>query len=408
MACLQPLVDLVEKAGGREPSLIGADQQRQILGHEACLDGADHDLFQRLGEAGKLGIVVELGAMLEPAGPGEDRRRCVGRRRSPLLMLPVVAGDGAVRGFREHGLAVRRHQHARHQPERAEALRHGVGLHVAVVVLARPHIAAGPFQRRSHHVVDQPVLVSEPAPLELLAELSLIHLGEDILEAPVIGLEDRVLGGEIDRIVAHQPVIQARTREVADRIVEIEHGERHAAALELVHLMLDARAVLADEADGELALARHAEVRGAVDIAIGMTADDDRLGPAWHEPRDVAANDRLAEDHPAQDVADRPVRRLPHLLEPELLHPRLVGGDGRAFDADAALLDGVGGVDGHLVFGGVAVLDGKIEGAKLDVEVRLDQLVLDQLPDDPRHLIPVEIDDGVLHHDLVQWKSPAG
>ena len=54
------------------------------------------------------------------------------------------------------------------------------------------------------------------------------------------------------------------------------------------------------------------------------------------------------------------------------------------------------------------VLDGKIEGAKLDVEIRLDRLVLDQLPDDPRHLIPVEIDDGVLHHDLVQWKSPAG
>jgi len=57
------------------------------------------------------------------------------------------------------------------------------------------------------------------------------------------------------------------------------------------------------------------------------------------------------------------VRRLPHLLEAELLHPRLVRGDGRAFDADAALLDGVGSVDGHLVFGSVAVLDGKIEGA---------------------------------------------
>ena len=77
--------------------------------------------------------------------------------------------------------------------------------------------------------------------------------------------------------------IQARTREIPDRLVEIEHGERHAAALELVNLMLDAGAVLADEADGELALARHTEVGGAVNIAVGMTADDDGLGPAWDE-----------------------------------------------------------------------------------------------------------------------------
>ena len=102
-------------------------------------------LLQRVGEAGKLGIVVELGAVLEPSGPGENGSRGVGRGRSSLLMLPVVASDGAVRGLGEHRLAVRRHQHAGHQPERAEALRHRVGLHVAVVVLASPDIAAGPI-----------------------------------------------------------------------------------------------------------------------------------------------------------------------------------------------------------------------------------------------------------------------
>ena len=82
-------------------------------------------------------------------------------------MLAVVARDGAVRGFRFDGLAVRRHQHARHQAERAEALRDRIGLHVAVVVLARPDIAARPLQRRGHHVVDQAMLVGELALLEL-------------------------------------------------------------------------------------------------------------------------------------------------------------------------------------------------------------------------------------------------
>ena len=38
---LQVLVDLVEEAGGGEPFLVGADQQRQVLGHVAGLDGVD-------------------------------------------------------------------------------------------------------------------------------------------------------------------------------------------------------------------------------------------------------------------------------------------------------------------------------------------------------------------------------
>lgn len=32
---LQVLVDLVEETGGRKPWLVGADQERQVLGHEA-------------------------------------------------------------------------------------------------------------------------------------------------------------------------------------------------------------------------------------------------------------------------------------------------------------------------------------------------------------------------------------
>ena len=44
---LQVLVDLVEEARGREPLLVGADQQREVLGHVAGLDGVDADLLQR-------------------------------------------------------------------------------------------------------------------------------------------------------------------------------------------------------------------------------------------------------------------------------------------------------------------------------------------------------------------------
>ena len=83
-------------------------------------------------------------------------------------------------------------------------------------------------------------------------------------------------------------------------------------------------AVLADELDGQRALAGEGEVGGAVLVAEGMAADDDRLGPAGNQARHVLADDRLAEDHAAQDVADGAVGRLPHLLQVEFLHAGFV------------------------------------------------------------------------------------
>src|SRR5690606_40354651 len=85
-------------------------------------DGLDDDVLEGLREADDLGGVVQLAAVLEAAGPGEDRRDRVGRGRLALLVLAVVPGDGAVRGLGLTGLAVRGQQHRGHQAERAEAL----------------------------------------------------------------------------------------------------------------------------------------------------------------------------------------------------------------------------------------------------------------------------------------------
>ena len=64
------------------------------------------------------------------------------------------------------------------------------------------------------------------------------------------------------------------------------------------------------------------------------------------------------------------------------------------------LLDGVGGVDGHLVIGGVAVFDREVVIFDVEVKVGQDQLVLDELPDDAGHLVAVELDDRIDHLDL--------
>ena len=166
------------------------------------------------------------------------------------------------------------------------------------------------------------------------------------------------------------------------------------------HLALDLLAVVADESEIELALAGHLVIGGAILVAIGVAADDDRLGPAGHQPRHVLADDRLAENDAAEDVADGAVRRAVHFVQVEFLHARFVRRDGGAFDRDADLLGRFGGVDGDLVAGLVALLDAEIEIHQVDVEIGVDQLVLDVLPDDPGHLVAVHLDDGVGNLDF--------
>src|SRR3546814_16759157 len=74
------LDDRLEEAFGGQPVLVGADQQREVLGHLAALDRRDADLFEIFGEFGQRGIIVELAAVLEAAGPGKrSEERTVGK-----------------------------------------------------------------------------------------------------------------------------------------------------------------------------------------------------------------------------------------------------------------------------------------------------------------------------------------
>ena len=128
--------------------LVLGDEQREVLGHLAALDGLDETSSSVSAKSMTSGVPSSLPRCARPPRPGVDRGDRVGRGRLALLVLAVVPGDGAVRGLGLDGLAVGRHQHRGHQAERAEALRDGVGLHVAVVVLAGPDVAALPLERR--------------------------------------------------------------------------------------------------------------------------------------------------------------------------------------------------------------------------------------------------------------------
>ena len=72
---LQVLVDGRQELLGRLELLVGADQQREVLGHLAALDRLDADALERLGELGDLGRVVHPAAGVRGRGSRRRSRR---------------------------------------------------------------------------------------------------------------------------------------------------------------------------------------------------------------------------------------------------------------------------------------------------------------------------------------------
>jgi hypothetical protein len=216
------------------------------------------------------------------------------------------------------------------------------------------HAALGLDHLRDH-VVDQTVLVPQALGLKLLPVRRLVDFLENVLEVAVVLFEDGVLGRHVHGQLEVERVLERGVREALDAL-------------------------------GGVVL----RLRDAALVLVGELEDLDRLG--------LAALGR--EDGAAQVVPNGAVGRQPHLLELELLDALLVRGDGGALDADAVFLDGLGGVQGDLVVGLVAVGQAQVVVLEVDVQVRVDELVLDVLPDDAGHLVAVQLDDGVLDLDL--------
>jgi len=68
-------------------------------------------------------------------------------------------------------------------------------------------------------------------------------------------------------------------------------------------------------------------------------------------------------------------------------------------------LRGFGGVNGDLVVRGVAAFHAEVEIFQIDVEIGVDQLVLDHLPDDPGHFVPVHFNDWIFDFDFLHGIS---
>jgi hypothetical protein len=64
-------------------------------------------------------------------------------------------------------------------------------------------------------------------------------------------------------------------------------------------------------------------------------------------------------------------------------------------------LDGMRSINRHLVGGGIAVLNAQVVVVQRHVHIGQDQLVLDPLPYDAGHFVPVDLHHGLGHLDLL-------
>ena len=236
---------------------------------------------------------------------------------------------------------------------------------------------------------------------------------EDVFETTVVGLQNRVLRREINRVIPGKTIVERCPREIADRLIEVIHCHRNATAGCLEDLeALGFGAISGLEANRQRSRAVKDKVRCPVLVTKRVTANNNRLVPTRNQPRDVGNDDGLAENHSAQDVANGSIGAAPHLLEAKLFDSRLVRSNGCALDANPVLLDGVSGIDGDLVIGLVALFDAEVVVLERQIEVRVNEAVLDELPNDARHFVAIEFNDNALnlnffHSFVLSTTSPA-
>src|SRR3546814_11908878 len=109
---------------------------------------------------------------------------------------------------------------------------------------------------------------------EGLLEVAVVDFLEDVLEAPVVDLEDGVLRREIDRPAEVEAVVEAGAGETSDRLLQIVHAHDDAGLGEVEDGVGGGLADVSRlQGHGQLAGAGHMGVGGAVLVAVGWAAD---------------------------------------------------------------------------------------------------------------------------------------
>lgn len=130
------------------------------------------------------------------------------------------------------------------------------------------------------------MLVPDALGIEVLLVLLLEDILEDVLEATIVLLEDSVLGAHVEGKTLHESHLEGGVGEASDGLIGVVLALGDTTTLEVVDL--DALGLTTGRGVDQLELtgARDDTVLGTVLVTEGVTANNNRLGPA----RDQAGN----------------------------------------------------------------------------------------------------------------------
>src|SRR6476661_942154 len=186
----------------------------------------------------------------------------------------------------------------------------------------------------------------------------------------------------------------------ADRFLCIVHTHCYACSLEIKDLVIGFFSVFTGKFHSEFTFSRNDDIGSAVLITKSVTTNNDGSCPVTNETGNIFADNRFAENSTIKNITDSTIWRLPHLFKVKFLNTCLIGSYSSAFDADLVFFNGLGGINSHLVVGLITVLDTKVVVFNIHVQVRKDQLVFNKFPDDPRHLVPIQLYNRVSYFYL--------
>ena len=364
------------------------------------LDGLNDNALHGLAEVLKRSVLVELGTVEKTTSPGEHGSDRVGGGLTTLLVNAVMSCNSAMSGLSLDG-TIGGLKHGGHESEGTITLSDNIRLDITIVVLAGPDEATAGLDNVGNHIIDETMLVPKTGGLKLGFVRSLINFSKDILEATIVLLEDGVLGSQVARVVSVKSILHAGVSESNDGFVSVVHAEHDTGSLEVENFKVGwLGAIFWDEGHVELAWHLRAEISGFILITKSVSTNNNGCLPAWHKLGDVGNHDGGSKDSATNDVSNGSVGGSPHLLEAKFSDTSFVGGDSGALDTNLAGLDGFCGLDSDLIVSGITVLDAEIEVLDVQITMREDELILDELPDDSGHLISVHLDNGVSNLDL--------
>ena len=186
----------------------------------------------------------------------------------------------------------------------------------------------------------------------------------------------------------------------------IEHTKIAAAFLELSNLLHNwCTAIIRGEFDLDLSWLGNNVVLASVLITECVSTYDNWLDPAWNQTRNVFDNDWLTENCSIKNVSDCSIWTLPHLSQIELLNTISIGSNCCTFDSHLVFQDSFSAVNRDLIFCLVTVCDTQVVVLLLDINVWVDVLVFDPIPDNAGHFVSINVNDWLSNMDFSEGRS---